>query len=166
MPTKKFCPYCGGAIESSDVFCPNCGADLRERTSTYENTYTRSETPYETRTTDITRRVEGIEQRSIPMYVILSIVTCGIFGLYWLYHLNEDLNMLVPDENNYSGAMVVLLSLVTCGIFLIYWSYKAGKRVERLTRDTDAAILYLVLTLFGLSIVTYAMIQDAINKTA
>lgn len=31
-----------------------------------------------------------IQKRNIAMYIILSIVTCGIFGIYWFICLTDD----------------------------------------------------------------------------
>lgn len=33
-----------------------------------------------------------IKERSIVLYIILSIITCGIFGLYWFVCITEDTN--------------------------------------------------------------------------
>ena len=35
-----------------------------------------------------------IQKRNIAVYFILSIVTCGIFGLYWFCTLNDDTNKI------------------------------------------------------------------------
>ena len=65
--------------------------------------------------------------------------------------------------------MVVLLSLVTCGIYGIYWSYQLGQRIDRINtsygRYTDnSGLLYLLLNLFGLAIVVYAVAQNELNQ--
>lgn len=33
-----------------------------------------------------------MKERSIPLYIILTIVTCGIFGLYWFVCLTDETN--------------------------------------------------------------------------
>lgn len=70
-----------------------------------------------------------------------------------------------------SPIVVILLSIVTCGIYFLYWVYKAGalldqKAIEAGRASESRAILYILLSLFGLAIVTYALIQDSINKIA
>lgn len=111
-----------------------------------------------------------IKQRDIAVAIILSIVTCGIYGLYWFVCLNDDLNELTDREGT-SGGVALILSLVTCGIYTIYWMYKAGERVDELKsrRGKEAqysGIVYMVLSLFGFGIVSYALIQDELNKNA
>lgn len=36
----------------------------------------------------------GIEQRNIGLCIVLSIVTCGIYGIYWFIKLTDEVNVL------------------------------------------------------------------------
>ena len=106
-----------------------------------------------------------IKKRSIAVNIILSLVTCGIYGFYWLYTLNEDTNKLLhATKDEMSGGMVVLLSIVTCGIFMYYWVYKQGEKLDKIDGDIDSGIFYIILTICGLGIVTYALMQNRLNK--
>lgn len=112
-----------------------------------------------------------LERRNIALCIVLSIVTCGIYGLYWLAVMNDDMNRLTREPQPTSGGMVVLLTIVTCGIYGIYWSYKMGEKLDRIDAangqpNNNRAILYLLLSIFGLSIITYALIQDTLNQFA
>ncbi|MBO5071370.1 MAG: DUF4234 domain-containing protein [Eubacterium sp.] len=107
--------------------------------------------------------------RSIATCIILSIVTCGIYGLYWLVKLADETNELSGQEGT-SGGMVLLLTIVTCNIYGLYWAYKQGEKISAMAEKRGAApsnngILYLLLCFFGLSIIAYALMQDEINKT-
>lgn len=109
-----------------------------------------------------------VKQRSVGLCIVLSIITCGIYGLYWLVCLNDDVNT-VTGKPGTSGGMVLLFTILTCGIYGIYWAYKMGDKLDQARAEHGAptgslAILYLVLDLFGLSIVTWALIQSEINK--
>ncbi len=70
--------------------------------------------------------------RSIWMYVLLSIVTCGIYSYYFVYKLAEDVNDLCEgDGENTSGIVAfILLGMVTCGIYTIVWWYKLANRLQ------------------------------------
>lgn len=106
-----------------------------------------------------------IAPRGIAMCIILSIVTCGIYSIYWMIKMNDEINILTGDTQAPSGGMVFLLSLITCGIYGFYWLYKMGDKCDRLKGiNGNSSILYLLLALFGLSIVSYCLIQDTINK--
>ncbi|MFQ5950797.1 MAG: DUF4234 domain-containing protein, partial [Candidatus Geothermarchaeales archaeon] len=39
------------------------------------------------------RRDRPMPERSVVLYLVLSIVTLGIFGIYWLYTLIDDPNL-------------------------------------------------------------------------
>ncbi len=111
-----------------------------------------------------------VEQRSIGLYVVLTIITCGLFGIYWFIVLTDDVGRVSGDPS-FTGGKHFLLTLVTCGIWSFIWSYQAGKLLESAQRhrgyhSTDNSVLYLVLTLFGLGIVTYALVQSDVNKLA
>ena len=70
--------------------------------------------------------------RSLVTYILLSIVTCGIYGLYFTYALARDMNeMCEGDGENTPGLLpFILLSLVTCSIYQFYWYYKLGNRIQ------------------------------------
>ena len=73
-----------------------------------------------------------IQERNIVTCIILSIITCGIYGIYWEICLVNDLNVAADTPNDTSGGMVFLLSIITCGIYMLYWMYKAGEKVQAL----------------------------------
>lgn len=110
-----------------------------------------------------------MKQRSIPVCIILSLVTCGIYGFYWFITLTEEINSTANRPGETSGGICFLLTLVTCGIYGIYWGYKMGEKVDAIRAERGVAtgnlpILYLVLNLFGLLIVTEALIQSELNQ--
>lgn len=106
--------------------------------------------------------------RNVAAYVILTIVTCGLFGIYWMIVLTDD-SLEAAGESGTSGGTAFLLTLVTCGIYGIYWAYQLGQRIDRMNsrcgRYTDnSGLLYLLLELFGLGIVVYAVAQNELNR--
>ncbi len=114
---------------------------------------------------------QQLENRNIGICILLSILTCGIYGIYWFIKVNDDVNRLTNDPQPVSGGIAFLLSLVTCGIYGIYWAYKMGERLKKLEASNGQAsdnrdILYLILSLFGFLIVVLALIQDTLNRYA
>ena len=112
-----------------------------------------------------------MKERNIAVCIILSLVTCGIYGLYWMYCLVEETKIMTGDEEGASGVMVIILSIVTCSIYLWYWMFTTGKKMDDLSvREGNASgnfsVLFLILAICGLSIVNYALIQNEINKRA
>jgi hypothetical protein len=111
-----------------------------------------------------------VTQRNIAVSIILTLITCGIYGIYWFIVLTNDVGRLSGDHQ-FTGGKHFLLTLVTCGIWSFVWAYQVGKHVEEAQRQrgitaSDNSVLYLVLTFFGLSIVTYAIVQSDVNRLA
>ena len=104
--------------------------------------------------------------RNIVVCVLLSIITCGIYGLYWMYTLNEYARAVAPNEWRTSGLTVILLSIITCGIYGLYWNYKMGKAYMTVNGGNDNSLLFILLSLFGFSIVNWAIMQNDINHAA
>ena len=187
----KYCVKCGFQNEDSAKFCAECGAALQvaetfENTIyTYEPVKTESVEQFHSESTSTEDKYTytynadsdshtaynsvhpGITPRSIVAAIILSLVTCGIYQYYWMFKMNEEVNVLASEPAATSGGLVILFTLLTCGIYGIYWSYKMGERCDRIkgSDNGSSAILYLILTLLGFGIVTFCLIQDTINKT-
>ncbi len=43
-----------------------------------------------------------IQRRSIAMCIVLSLVTCGIYGIYWFICLTNDCNAVSNDPDGTS----------------------------------------------------------------
>lgn len=111
-----------------------------------------------------------VKQRNIAIAIILSIVTCGIYGIIWLIGMTDDAAYLNNDDKM-KGVTVFLLTLVTCGIYGYYWAYKMGKTMNEIgtkkgVQIADNSVLYLILEICGLGIVNYCLIQNDLNKFA
>ena len=98
-----------------------------------------------------------VKHNNIAMCILATILTCGIYGLFWLVSIANDINKLDDNKNvkQTSGGMVLLLSIITCGIYKIYWSYKTGERIDAIKNNrgiptsNNTGILYLILCLFS-----------------
>lgn len=111
-----------------------------------------------------------IKERSIVTNILLSIFTCGIYAIVWFITLTDDASM-ASEDSSMSGATAFLLTIVTCGIYGIYWSYKMGKMLYTAKenvglRAIDNSVLYLILSILGLGIVNYCLMQSELNDIA
>lgn len=89
--------------------------------------------------------------------------------IYWFIVLTDEVNQH-SGEDDTSGGIAFLLTLVTCGIYGIYWAYRMGIKTgimkeKRGSGSSDDRIVYLILELFGLGIIVYALAQNEINNT-
>lgn len=189
---SKFCFKCGKELDDSAVFCSGCGASqqLNTTSTTDDNvstntnndtTATTKQQPTQTTsdeqttyTTNTQSNTNGytrslVKNRSIALSIILSIITCGIYGLFWYAFMVDDANKVSGEYDSTSGGLTILYSLLTCGLYKIYWSYKVGKQLYNAGSNcgkdiSDNSILYLILSLFGLSIISDALIQNDLNS--
>ena len=110
-----------------------------------------------------------VQKRDVAIAIILTIVTCGIYGIYWFIMLTNEVKAASGDDKLASGGLAFVFTLLSCGIYGIYWAYKMGKLIEsaqsanKLT-PKDNSVLYLVLELFGLGIVDYCLMQNDLNE--
>ena len=93
--------------------------------------------------------MSSLQRKNIVTCIILSFVTCGFYSLYWLYCLVSDINTISEDPNVYKAGSLLDQKMI-----------ETGRTAE------SRPVLYVVLALFCLAIVTYALMQDTINQLA
>ncbi len=109
-----------------------------------------------------------MEKKNIATCVILSIITCGIYGIFWFINLTDSAAR-VNDDVDFSGGKAFLFTIITCGLYSIYWNYKMGKEIyeAKIKNDipaSDQSVLYIILGLFGFQIVNYCLMQNDLNS--
>ncbi len=170
-----YCSHCGAYVSDDSRVCGSCGAPLQTAPQSYTPpSYTPP--PYSPYGNPPVTRMGGgfranIQKRDAGMGILLSIVTCGIYALIWFFWIVNDLNTADPRPDDKDPATVLLLSIVTCGIFGIIWLYNAGQKVDNIRQrngeaPSGSSTTYLVLSLFGLGIIVYYLIQTELNKVA
>jgi hypothetical protein len=55
------------------------------------------------------RRYERMPDRSFALYLVLTLVTAGVFGIYWLYTLISDPNRHVRTQATYENQLLEAL---------------------------------------------------------
>jgi len=111
-----------------------------------------------------------MEQKSIGVAIVLSIVTFGIYWLYWKYTIARGFCAVQTQEQlETSPGITILLYVLTGGIYGWYAYYKWGRAsIEVAARygrkGEEKGILYLILAIFGFSIVNDALIQSDFNN--
>lgn len=114
--------------------------------------------------------------RSFGMFLLLSIITFGIYSIIFFYNYVEDLNVVCAKDGKSSMNYIVvwLLSLVTGGIFMYVWYYMIGDRLEQNCRaygvpSSSSGTSLLLWSLLGSLIIVgpfiaqYKMIEDLNN---
>lgn len=109
--------------------------------------------------------------RNIALSIVLSVVTCGLYSIYWFVALTDEINREKREyAGDLSGIVCFLLTLVTCNLFGIYWAYKIGEKLDVIKAERgiptgrDSNILYLILELLGFNVIVLALAQNEMNK--
>ncbi len=107
-------------------------------------------------------------KRNIGLCILFTILTCGLYQLYWFYKTTEEIGELSNDYS-VSPGLAILFTFITCGLFTLYWAYKMGQLVgiayeNNRMGNRDESVLYLILSVFGLNIIVLAILQSHINQ--
>lgn len=157
---SKFCEQCGASIEDTATQCPSCGA-------TQQNTanQTAFTPPRQTNGASSGPEIQLPTDRAetFTKFIILSIVTFGIYALYRMYLIENHLDYI---DSKYTGKKTqwyflaaVLTSGFTGGISIIVYQYlmlqRIRKELERrnLLQDNDPDVKDLIIQYFLLSVI-------------
>ena len=71
------------------------------------------------------------ENRALWKYILFTILTCGIYSLYFIYSIAQDVNEMCRDDGKQTGGLAkfIILSILTLGIYTWVWYYKLGNRL-------------------------------------
>lgn len=115
-----------------------------------------------------------VYKRNIALSVIYSIITFGIYGLFWLFEIAKETNAITKNNKCVTPALVVFLSIITLGIYQVYWAYQIGVKHNTFFEynaqgKKSLHVIYLILSLLNyifpiLNLVCYAIMQSNINK--
>jgi hypothetical protein len=99
-----------------------------------------------------------IKQRSLLTVILLSIVTCGIYGIVFWYSYSDDMNKVCNGDGKQTQnyLIVFLLSMVTCGIYGFIWFYGVANRLRdnaprygtSFAEDGSTVLLWMILGSF------------------
>ncbi len=108
------------------------------------------------------------ERREPVQVVIFLFLTCGLYGIWWWYTVITEIKNALNRQDINPGTEIVL-ALVTCGLYGIYLYYKYPQLMlemqDRAGRPrNDISMTSLLLAIFGLGIVSIAIMQSELNN--
>ncbi len=108
-----------------------------------------------------------MQKRGILGVVLLMLFTCGFYSLYLTAALHQETSVELGKEA--SLGKNILLIFVTCGIWIYVLNYDTAKNYVAIGQQrgvvvTDNSVLTLLLSIFGLMIVSNAILQDQQNN--
>jgi hypothetical protein len=96
-------------------------------------------------------------KRSPLNVVLLTLITCGIYGIVWYVQTKEEMNRL--------GAAIPTAWLLIIPLVNFYWIWKYAEGVQLVTKGAQSAVtIFLLLLVCG--IVGMPVTQSAFNSIA
>ncbi|MBE6538670.1 MAG: DUF4234 domain-containing protein [Ruminococcaceae bacterium] len=107
-----------------------------------------------------------ISKKRISVSMLLSIVTFGIYTLYWQYLLVYNTQSIKYDEKNCIDKMACF---VFVPFYSLYWWYTRGELIKKefIAHNYSywsSGILYVILSILGLNIIAMAFMQSDFNS--
>ena len=109
-----YCPNCGSPMYDGADICPACGTNV---TGNYTN-----------------RPVNQLKtNRGLVKYILLSIITFGIYGLVIMSNISTDINTIAGrydgKKTTHFCLMAFIFSWLTLGIAPFVWFHKISNRI-------------------------------------
>jgi len=179
------CKNCGVEITENTKFCPVCGAEVSSGQTVTEAAEGFLDNPE----SELTSAVEEVRQsfagevpqgrlkddRGLISYILLSLITFGIYSYYFIYTLARDVNTACQGDGEKTPGLLplILLSIVTCGIYSWIWYYKLGNRLAvnapryglHFQEDGTTLLLWLILGSFLCGIGPFVAMHIMIKNT-
>ena len=105
---------------------------------------------------------------AVAMDMILVLITCGIYDLFWQYRQIRFVNV-VSGEIKFSFLKWLIFTILTCGLYNFYHEYVMGREIVVLqekcgaAQNEDLPLLSIILCAVSLGIITDAIQQREIN---
>ena len=115
--------------------------------------------------------MQKLEEINIVLYIILCVVTLGLFYFVWQYKQMHQCNVLMEKEEHGLFKWFIL-SLITFGIYHFYHEYKMSQDIIDLqikfemkrVHGTEFPILCLIISVFGFFLISDFIHQEELNK--
>ena len=135
-PPTMFCSSCGSEMETTASFCSNCGAANPRMASAATTGGVTAGGPV---------RTDHIKRRNMWMQVLLTIITLGIYTIYWFHVTLGELYRANGNEEG-SGCLWTILYIFPIAQFFAYWhqSYQYDQFINGKYPGIAIFILWIV----------------------
>ena len=108
----------------------------------------------------------NIKKRDVIKSILFSVLTCGIYQIYWTFCIVNESLMFTNKRGNIAFEIVTSILVPFIGLFLVERKFSegcAGQGIEH----KDSSVVYLVLSLLFLNFgacLSLALMQNELNK--
>ena len=110
--------------------------------------------------------MERINRRKITTCILLSLLTLGIYYLYWKYLMVKNTRFVTKSDSRLRAETLCFLFVP---IYPVYWWYTRGNRMREAFQQkgisaSGSGTAYLLLSIFLLELVSLAIMQNDFNN--
>lgn len=107
-----------------------------------------------------------INKRKIGVSILFSLLTFGIYAIYWKYLLIKNIKAMKKEETNCVGEILCLLFVP---FYSLYWWFTRGEYIKKEFNKQGYSshcngFIYLILGIFCCDIVSMAIMQSNFNS--
>ncbi len=111
-----------------------------------------------------------LTNRSVVTVIILTIITCGIYGWYWVYKTAQELEDAGQSGSGVNPTVTLILCIIFPYVGFLLFGMNADQNLNNIKMrsgrpTTDNKVLYMILG-FIIPIVLVGLVQSEINKLA
>ncbi|MBR3146644.1 MAG: DUF4234 domain-containing protein [Eubacterium sp.] len=109
-----------------------------------------------------------LKNRSVVSVILLTLVTCGIYGLYWVYDTLSSMEQVSGREASVGAVVVLLLCIFFSPVGFLLYGMAADEQLNMIKgkfgmQQVDNKVMYMILGFF-IPIVLIPIVQDEINR--
>jgi hypothetical protein len=98
-----------------------------------------------------------VTHRNILLVYLFSIITFGIYAIYWMISTKDDINSL--------GAKIPTGWLIIIPIANLYWIYRYCEGFSQYVKKDNNTLLWFIVSIL-VGIIMPAIVQSELNKIA
>ncbi len=107
-----------------------------------------------------------MKRRNLVTNIILSLVTCNIYGVVWSCLMAKNITMFKDPTDSGILDILLMIFLPPAGMYLVEKKFTEGCAAKGIEHK-DNTVIYLIMSLFMPTwYVAMAMMQSEINKLA
>lgn len=109
--------------------------------------------------------MNNIRVKNVALCVFLSIITIGIYQLYWIFCVADSIKNMEGRE----GSAVAEVICFIIPFYGLYWYYSRAKRMYKATENSgapidDNSVPCLLIAIFFFGVVSVAIMQSSLNQ--
>ncbi|MBR6514593.1 MAG: amino acid carrier protein [Clostridia bacterium] len=118
------------------------------------------------KTNEVTKDGTVITKENVAISILLSVLTLGIYNIYWRYIIIKNTKAIARDD---SGSFGELMCCLLIPFYALFWWISRGKslknNMDKMGYDTTVDNkFYMILFLMGQEMVCMALVQNDFNN--